>query len=228
MKNTFLNCKLLLTLPLLGLLAGCCCAGGGSRRPPPQASQKKASFEVPEGATVYVAPVASSILRVAVMPFQASTELIGVTASDLFVTELLRTGRYQLVERSQLSGVLSEAEVSLSGLTEARAIELGHMLGADGVIIGSVDEYGTMAVKGKSLAVVGLSVRLIDCNSGRVMWSASLSECSKYARTPLSSHARTVVRRSVMILKQQWKVQPYVERGSATPARDRSGTKVSW
>jgi len=226
MKNTFLNCKLLLTLPLVCLLAGCCCAGGGSRRAPKP--QQKAPPVVLEGTTVYVAPVPSSILRVAVMPFKASTELIGTSASDLFVTELLRTGRYQLVERSQLSRVLGEAEVSLSGLTEERAIELGHMLGADGVIIGSVDEYGTIAVKGKSLAVVGLSVRLIDCNSGRVMWSASLSDCSKYAHTPLSSQARKVVRTTVIILSRQWDIQPYVGSGSKSPAKDRPEAGISW
>ncbi len=177
---------------------------------------------------VYVAPVSSPILRVAVMPFQAPTELIGISASDLFVTELLRTGRYQLVERSQLSSVLSEAEIALSGLSEAQAIELGQMLGADGVIIGSVDEYGTIAVKGKSLAVVGLSVRLIDCNSGRVMWSASLSDCSKYARTPLSSQARTVVRNTVIALSREWDIQPYEVRGSKSPAGKRPGSAVSW
>lgn len=219
-----MNWKLVFALPLIGLLAGCCCAGGGSRRAPQQNMREV----VPEGMNVFVAPVSSSILRVAVMPFRASTELIGISASDLFVTELLRTGRYQLVERSQLSGVLGEAEVALSGLTEARAIELGNMLGADGVILGTVDEYGTMAVKGKSLAVVGLSVRLIDCNSGRVMWSASLSDCSKVAQTPLSSHARSVVRCTVIALSRKWKVQPYVPQGSNAPATSRARDEVSW
>ena len=216
--------KLVLVLPLVGLLAGCCCAGGGSRRTPHRNTREP----MPEGMNVYVAPVPSPILRVAVMPFRASTELIGIAASDLFVTELLRTGRYQLVERSQLSRVLGEAEVALSGLTEARAIELGNMLGADGVIIGSVDEYGTLAVKGESLAVVGLSVRLFDCDRGRGRWSASLSDCSKVARTPLSSHARTVVRSTVIALSRQWKAQPYVPRGSKAPVKSRARDEVSW
>ncbi|MDD2241090.1 MAG: CsgG/HfaB family protein [Kiritimatiellae bacterium] len=217
--------KLFIALPLAGLLAGCCCAGGGSRRAP---KKRSAPEPIPEGMNVYVDPVPSSIRSVAVMPFRASTELIGISISDLFVTELLRTGRYQLVERSQLSRVLGEAEVALSGLTEARAIELGNMLGADGVIIGSVDEYGTIAIKGKALAVVGLSVRLIDCNSGRVMWSASLSDCADVAHTPLSSQARCVVRSTVIALKQKWKVQPYAPRGSRAPARARPTDEVAW
>ncbi|NCA81351.1 MAG: hypothetical protein EOM72_01205 [Opitutae bacterium] len=207
---------------LLLFLAGCCCAGGGGTRksPPPEA---------PSGANIYVDRTPGSILRVAVLPFKAATELIGSSASDLFVTELLHTGRYQLVERSQLSQVLGEAEVALSGVTDARAIEVGNMLGADGVIIGTVDEYGTLAVKGQSLAVVGLSVRLIDCTSGRVMWSASFSDCAKDARTPLSSHARAVVRGTVIALSQQLKKnQPYVPRGSTSPARDRPDSAVSW
>lgn len=224
MLNRWLKWNLLLALPVAGLLAGCCCAGGGSRRAP----QRSAPEPMPEGMNVYVAPVSSSIRRVAVMPFRAATELIGISISDLFVTELLRTGRYQLVERSQLSRVLGETEVALSGLTEAHAIEVGHMLGADGVIIGTVDEYGTMAVKGKSLAVVGLSVRLIDCNSGRVMWSASLSDCSTVAHTPLSCQARTVVRNTVIALSRKWKVQPFAPQGSKAPARARESDEVSW
>lgn len=204
------------------LLAGCCCFGGREKKkkvePPPEA---------PSGAVVYVAPVSSSIQRVAVMPFQASTELIGTSVSDLFVTELLRTGRYQLVERSQLSSVLSESEVALSGLTETRAIELGNMLGADGVIIGSVDEYGTIALKGKTLAVVGFSVRLIDCTSGRVMWSASLADSAKEAQTPLSGHARAVVRGVVIALNQQWKVQRFAPRSTVSAAREHPDAPVS-
>ena len=53
-------------------------------------------------ANVYVAPVASSISKVAVLPFKAPTDLIGSSVSDIFVTEMLHARRYTLVERGQI------------------------------------------------------------------------------------------------------------------------------
>lgn len=186
-------------------LAGCCCLGGGSKDEP-------APARAVEGASVYVAPVPSSIERIAIMPFKAPTELIGLSMSDLFITELMRMKRYEIVERGQLASVLSEAEIALSGLSDARAMELGTMLGADGVVIGTVDEYSTVARRGKTYAVVGLSVRLIDCETGRVMWSASLADDADDAGIPVSQHARSIVRSTVYSLQKQWRVQKQVRR----------------
>ena len=127
-------------------------------------------------ANVYVAPGQQAIKKVAIMPFKAPTELIGASVSDLFVTEMLKAGKYELVERSQMAKVLGEAELSLSGLSESKAAEAGNMMGADGVIVGTVDEYSAVAQSGKTYPVVGISVRLIDCKKGKIMWSVSLAE----------------------------------------------------
>ena len=162
-------------------------------------------------ANVYVAPVDSSIAKVAVLPFKAPTELIGSSGSDIFVTEMLRTRRYTLVERSQMSSVLGETEMALSGLSESAAVEVGRMLGADGVILGTVDEYGTQARRGRSYPVVGASIRLIDCNSGRVMWSVSHARQADSHADTLSGHAREVVHEMVAALVQNWNVQNQVE-----------------
>lgn len=143
-------------------------------------------------ANVFVTPEHRGVETVAVLPFRAATELIGASVSDIFVTEILKTRRYQLIERSQLSGVLGEAEVALSGLTSGQAAQLGQMAGADAVIIGSVSEYETVAHRGHSLPVVGVSIRLIDSGSGRILWSVDYAE--RGARgTTLSEHARAVV-----------------------------------
>lgn len=207
---------------VLLLTAGCCCFGGRKQAP----AEPRPQLEALGGASVHVTPIPSAIHSVAVMPFQAPTELIGRSTSDLFVTELLRSGRYELVERSQLAQVLNEAEVALSGISDSRAVELGNMIGADGVIIGTVDEYGTVAFKGKSKAVVGLSVRLIDCVSGRVMWSASYSATAKDETDPLSLHTRKVVRGTVIALANKWKRQRQIPRQTEavrTPQDQRVG-----
>jgi fibronectin type 3 domain-containing protein len=166
-------------------------------------------------ANVYVAPVATPISKVAIMPFRAPTELIGTSVSDLFVTEMLRAGRYELVERSQMAKVLSETELSMAGLSAAKAAEVGNLLGADGVIIGTVDEYATVAVKGKTLAVVGMTARLIDCRSGKVMWSVDLARRADESEQTLPRLARDVVHEMTAGLYQKWGVQRTVANVSA-------------
>ncbi len=158
-------------------------------------------------ANVFVAPVACPIRKVAIMPFKAPTELIGSSVSDMIVTEMLRAGRYELVERGQMSKVLGEAELAASGLSASKAAEIGQMLGADGVVIGTVDEYSTVAYRGATYPVAAISCRLIECASGKVMWSVDLSKRAEKSDITLSEHARVLVHEMMAGLYQNWNVQ---------------------
>ncbi len=154
------------------------------------------------GANVFVTPEAVGVKKVAVLPFRAATELIGASVSDVFVTELMKGGNYQLIERSQLSGVLGEAEVSLSGLTNGQAAQLGQMAGANAVIIGTVSEYEMMAYKGRSLPVVGINVRMIDSTSGRILWSIDHARSGSRGTT-LAQQSRSVVNEMTTALTRE-------------------------
>ena len=202
---------------VLGVAIGSVWLAGGSSALAQDAYFRKTKSD----ANVYVAPVASSIAKVAVLPFKAPTELIGASVSDIFVTEMLRANRYTLVERSQISQVLGETEIALSGLSESAAIEAGKMLGAEGVILGTVDEYATVAQRGRSYPVVGASIRLIDCDTGRVMWSVGHARRSEESTDTLSGHARVVVHEMVSAVVQNWKVQRQVEPGFDDAAGER-------
>ena len=142
---------------------------------------------------VYVSPGHSSIRKVAVLPFKAPTELIGTAVSDQILTELLRTGRYEMVERSQMAQVLGEQELSMAGVSAGKAAEIGAMLGADGVIIGTVSEYEKVAHRGSTIPVVGISARMIDTQSGRIVWSSDVAERARNSSATLSEHSRKVV-----------------------------------
>ncbi|HAL92360.1 MAG TPA: hypothetical protein DCM68_04975 [Verrucomicrobia bacterium] len=161
--------------------------------------------DVDDEANLYVTPGHGKIHKVAIMPFRAPTELIGNSVSDMMVTEMLHAERYELVERSQMAQVLNESELSLAGLSTAKAVEIGNMLGADGVIIGTVDEYGTVAQRGRSFPVVGVSARLIDCASGKVVWSVDMAERAEKSEVTLPQHARRVVHCMVGSLYAQLK-----------------------
>ncbi|MDD4869414.1 MAG: CsgG/HfaB family protein [Kiritimatiellae bacterium] len=171
-------------------------------------------------ANVYVRQEALSFKKVAMMPFKAPTELIGSSISDLFVTEMLRTERYDMVERSQIAKVLGETELAMSGLSSSKAVEAAKMVGAEAVIIGTVDEYSMMASGGKTYATVGISARLIDCNSGQVVWTVDLAKRAKDKTVTLSQHAREIVHEMTSALYQKLSTQKVVPRSSAvsTPA----------
>jgi hypothetical protein len=79
------------------------------------------------------------------------------------------------------------------------------MMGADGVIIGTVDEYSTTASGGHPYPVVGISVRLIDCKKGKIMWSVSLAERASSKSATLPQQARTVVHSMMAGVYQNWR-----------------------
>ncbi|MCX6996166.1 MAG: hypothetical protein NTV49_03560 [Kiritimatiellaeota bacterium] len=191
---------------LIGWLAGGCATSGDPY-----------FRDVQSRANVYVAPVPSAVHKVAVLPFKAPTELIGTSISDLFVTEMLRAGRYELVERSQMSKVLSESELALAGLSAAKAAAVGQMLGADGVVIGTVDEYVTVAQSGHPYPSVGITVRMIDCASGRVMWSADLALVADNKKVTLPMESRLVAHELTAGLYQKWKVSAGMFRWCRRP-----------
>lgn len=189
------------SLCLLALMfTGCATGGSDNLR------------KMPTSANVYVLPGKYPVRKVAIMPFKAPTELIGGSVAELFVTAMLKAGRYELVERSQIASVLGETELSLSGLTDSQAVAIGAMLGADGVIIGTVDEYSTAAHRKKVFPVVGISARMIDCGTGKVLWSVDQAKKAESHKIALPQHARAVVMEMTAGLVQNWDVQGYSEK----------------
>jgi hypothetical protein len=156
-------------------------------------------------ARVYVHPNAGKRVyqKVAVMPFRAPVELAGASMSDLFATELLYTHKYELVERSQMEQVLGEQALGLKGVTEsAVAIRVGKILNVQGVIVGTVPEYGSKASGAAELSAIGLNVRMIDVNDGSIVWSVSDTAISDRPIS-LSAFANRMVRNMVTQLFQE-------------------------
>lgn len=150
--------------------------------------------------------------RVAVMEFKNATmeQDISKAVTELFVADLLATQRYMVMERTALDKVLVEQGLSQSGIIEpSTAIRIGKLAGVDAVFLGSVNEYEYMKRKHASTLWVfvppiplwyagmwlisepkityklGLSFRLVDTETGAIVWSAdhraikkeSLNEC---------------------------------------------------
>ncbi|MEO0367928.1 MAG: CsgG/HfaB family protein, partial [Pseudomonadota bacterium] len=112
-------------------------------------NQSWAQAQSTQSASVFVSPRAkdTQMSKVAVLPFKAPVELAGASIADVFTTEILKTYKYRLIERSQMEQVLDEKALGMQGvISSSEAIQIGKLLGVEGVILGTVPEYGLRAV----------------------------------------------------------------------------------
>lgn len=101
-------------------------------------------------------------------------------AQDVFVTELVKSGKFRVIEREQLDALMREKGLSLSGDIDPKtAIKAGKLLGLNYLLTGAVTEYGETNVggggfgvsAGKKKFVAAMNARLIDTTTGEIVWA---------------------------------------------------------
>jgi len=123
-----------------------------------------------------------------------SDQDVGKGITDLLVQKLVQDGTYSVIERSALDKLLAEQNFSNSDRADATsAAKIGKLLGVDCIIIGSITQFGrddkhtnvggggysgwTHGIGGvglsKAKAVVGISARMVNVNSGEIMAAVS-------------------------------------------------------
>lgn len=146
----------------------------------------------------YVAPEGGIAgLRVAVLPFENLTNYpnAGRIAADLMATELYEQKLFALQEATETRRALAQLQIDPADLVSvAAAQQAAVMLGVDALVIGSVSEFGYQHGLREEPAV-GLNARLIDAETGRVLWASSHSALGGgyLRRGSLNATAQTVV-----------------------------------
>jgi curli biogenesis system outer membrane secretion channel CsgG len=114
----------------------------------------------------------------------------GRGAQDMLVTELVKSGKYRVIEREQLAAIMREKNLSLSGDIDPRtAVKIGKMLGVEYLIAGAVTELGVTDrganVPGGLLrglpsvnvrsqkAEAALDARAFSTTTGEIVWADS-------------------------------------------------------
>ena len=107
-------------------------------------------------------------------------------AQDVFVTELVKSGKFRVVEREQLEALMKEKNLTLSGdVDPATAVRVGKLLGVNYLLTGAVTEYGAedkgahgSGFRGlpgfgvhKKTFTAALNARLIDTSTGEIVWA---------------------------------------------------------
>lgn len=119
---------------------------------------------------------------------------IGHGISDMLVNQLVNDGSYRVIERQQLDKILKEQNFSNSNRADtATAAKIGKIAGVDAIITGSITQFGRddkhyggggggghwggyglggIGVK-KDKAVVEITARVIDVNTGEILASVT-------------------------------------------------------
>jgi len=119
--------------------------------------------------------------KLAVLPFmeQTSRQLPrgGVRmAQDVFVTELVKSGKFNVVEREQLDALMKGKNLTLSGDVDPQtAVKAGKLLGVNYLLTGAVTEYGVTDKStqrgGKGDVSLRVKTKLIDTSTGEIVFA---------------------------------------------------------
>lgn len=85
---------------------------------------------------------------------------------EALASELLRTGKVRVLERSQMQRILKEQGFQQSGLCETSscAVEVGRLLGVDRLVVGSLGRMGS---------TLAINLRLVDVATGEMVATSS-------------------------------------------------------
>ncbi|MBI4422104.1 MAG: hypothetical protein HY554_00160 [Elusimicrobia bacterium] len=116
--------------------------------------------------------------RVAVLPFKDApgSPGTGELAREAFASEILAVDQYEVIDRSALDKIVEEQKLAMSGAVDpAQAMQLGKLLGADGVIVGAVTEFQRRKLLMFPPAKVAVTARMINTKTGVVDWATQHS-----------------------------------------------------
>ncbi len=118
-------------------------------------------------------------------------------AQDVFVTELVKSGKFRVIEREALAALMAEKNLSLSGdVDPSTAVKAGKLLGVEYILTGAVTEYGASTAQAGSRSVAGLpsfgvkrkkfsaamNARLVNTTTGEIVWADEAREETKSAK----------------------------------------------
>jgi curli biogenesis system outer membrane secretion channel CsgG len=129
--------------------------------------------------------------RVAVFVFQDKSDRsvswydgkgVGDGMSDMLTTDLVKSGKYRVIERAEIDRIMNEQRFGQSGaVTAESAAKVGQLLGVEFAVIGAVTEFGKkdgnndVGIRGVGLglrqqgAVCAIDVRLVNTSTGEII-----------------------------------------------------------
>ena len=151
-------------------------------------------------------------MKIAVMDFKAG---VGVNAneveglSDMLINTMYESGKFNIVERSQIKQVLKEWDFQASELTNEQLVQVGRILGVESVLVGTVNLI---------VSEYNVDVRAVDVESGEVVTTAAGT------KSPGSTYRAMMVEIAWQLARNLTGEEPPIERkGLITKEKDYFG-----
>jgi len=143
-------------------------------------------------ASLGAAPAAGGKPRIAVLEFanKANNQWWwhngAAAAQDVFVTELVKSRKFVVIERERINAIMQEKGLTLAGDIDAKtAMQIGKLLGVNYMLAGALTEYGNTdagahgpGVGGlpsfgvhKRTFVAALNARVFNVSTGEIVWA---------------------------------------------------------
>jgi TolB-like protein len=114
--------------------------------------------------------------RIAVLPFENNSKdaTAPERARDITITQVLAIGLYDTVEKSLVNNILYEEAIDPEAPIDPLSLKrIGQRLDVQAFLVGTVDLAGTNKVGTAVYPELALTLRLIEANSGMILWQAS-------------------------------------------------------
>jgi len=140
------------------------------------------------------APYTGLKRRIAVLDFENYAEFggkkLGSAVADQIISQLTRSNRYILIERSRIEKIFQEQALGQSGvITEETAPQVGKLLGVESLVLGKILEASQETGKHKidnekkkwslklkaTVGVVHISYRMVDATTGEILLADDVS-----------------------------------------------------
>jgi TolB-like protein len=116
--------------------------------------------------------------RIAVFPFENLSEIPEASGrvTNMLVSQLNSAHIVNLVEPGEVQDFILRSRIRYASQLDLDSIrQASRQLNADGIIFGSVNEYTIITTDLGPLPAVSASLRLINADSGDIVWSQSYS-----------------------------------------------------
>lgn len=148
---------------------------------------------------------------VAVLDFESigTEDHLGKAVSEIMRTALIGNPDYRVVERAQISKALAEQKFQKSGLIDDKsAVEIGKILGADLIIVGSVVKIGNAYT---------INSRLIDIKTGEAKLGKNVTGTDLNL---LASMSNELVENLFGLGQPSGAKQPQISKNTQSPEKD--------
>ena len=124
--------------------------------------------------------------RIGVIDFENKTKYgearLGNSATDILITELVKSGKFIVVERDKIHKLMEEQKLGMTGAIDPNtAAKVGRILGLNAIVTGSVSQFGVrtegseyiVTQSKRQVAEVTVDIRVVDVETGQVLYADS-------------------------------------------------------